>query len=126
MRGVSLVDWKSDGLAGLGVRLARLLDVVVTAPDIIVARQSGDGGRTKGQLIVATVEDGTDGAVRGESIGEATGRGGLEAVVADGLGEAHDPQNGAIALLGVWPGIEDGLDEGGCLGADLASPGEEA
>jgi hypothetical protein len=62
----------------------------------------------------------------GEAIGEGTRGGGLEAVFADGFGEAHDPQNGAVALLGVGPGIEEGLDECGGFGADLCGPVEEA
>jgi hypothetical protein len=127
-RGVtSSVNRVSSGGAGLLERWKRIGEGIIVPPaDIIVERQGGDNLWAKGQLIEVAVENRADGAEGREAIGEGARGGGLEAVFADGFGEAHDSQNGTVALLGVGPGIEDGLDEGGGFGADLGGPVEEA
>src|SRR3990167_8718016 len=71
-------------------------------------------------------EDRVDMPIGARADGDGAGAGGLEAGVAVALGEAQDPEAGAVALLGVRPIGEDGLDEGGGLRADRAGPRDEA
>jgi len=73
----------------------------------------------------AVLEDRVDVAVGAGIDADGAGTGGLEPSEAVAFGEPQDPEAGAVALLGVRPVGENGLDEGGGLGTDRARPGDD-
>ena len=68
----------------------------------------------------AVVEDGFDGAVGPGADLDGPLGGGLDARRAKGTGKTDDAEAGAVALLGMRPGLEDVLAERRGRGADLA------
>src|SRR6478736_2716210 len=84
-----------------------------------------DRGRLRGALwrgppIEPGVEDGFDGAVGPGADFDGPLGGGFDARRAIRAGETHDAETGAIALLGMGPGLEDLLAQGCGRRADLA------
>ena len=77
----------------------------------------GELGGVVGRLLVEAVleacprapesGDGLDGAHRTGAEGEGALCGGFESGVGVGLGQAQDAEAGAVAVLGVSPGVED-------------------
>ena len=81
----------------------------------------------QGLFVEAVFEDGLDRSHRVRAEGEGTLGGGFEAGVGVGLGrQTQDAEAGAVALLGMAPGVEDVGDECGGGGSDLLSPSREA
>ena len=89
-------------------------------------KQQRVGRLVQGLLIEAVLEDGLDRAHRVRPQGEGALCGGFEPGVGVGLGQAQDAEAGAVALLGVAPGVEDLGDEGGGGGTDGLGPSREA
>ncbi len=78
------------------------------------------GALWRGPPIEPGVEDGFDGAIGpGADLDSALGSG-LDARSAERAGETHDAETGAVALLGMGPGLEDLLAERRGRWADLA------
>ena len=65
----------------------------------------------RGSPIELVVEDGFDGAVGPGADLDGPFGGGLDARRAEGTGEPDDAETGAIALLGMRPGLQDVLAE---------------
>ena len=85
-------------------------------------------GRRRGErdLIEAVLEDGVDVAIGAGGDTARPGARGFEPRGAVALGQAQDAETGAIALLGMRPVGEDGLDEGRGLGPDRLRPADDA
>src|ERR1700722_12596102 len=95
--------------------------VVARPADVGVKDRSGlRGALWRGPPIEPGIEDGFDGAIGpGADLESALG-GGLDARGAERDGETHDAETGAVALLGMGPGLEDLLAERRGRRADLA------
>ena len=78
------------------------------------------------RLIEAVLEDGVDVAVGAGRDTARPGAGRFQPARAVAFGQAQDTQTRAIALLGMRPVGEDGLDERGGLGADRLGPADDA
>ena len=81
--------------------------IVGSAADVGVHRRRGRlGRRLQGQTVLGRSEDVLDGAIAIRLKGHGAGARGLKPDVAVLPAQAHDPQTGAIALLGVRPAAE--------------------
>ena len=80
----------------------------------------------RGVLVEAVGEDRCDAAVGVGADGHRPCGSGLKARLAVGVGQAQQPQAGAIRLLGVTPGAEHGGDECGGVRTDVVGPSDEA
>ena len=100
--------------------------VVAGAADVVVADGVGGVGESGAGLVEAVLEDRLDAAVAGAADGEGALGGRLQAGVAVALGQAQDPEAGAVGLLGVKTPFEHGGDQGGSGRPDLLGPADEA
>ena len=85
----------------------------------------GGFGRPGGGLVEPVAEDRFDAAVAAAVDGQRPGGGRFQAGGAVALGQALEPEAGAVGLLGMAPG-EDGGDQGGGVRSDLPGPVDEA
>ena len=84
------------------------------------------GSSGQGQSIEAVLEDRVDVTIGARTDTKSAGARGLEALVAVALGEAEEAEARAIALLGMGPALEDGLDQRLGVRADPAAPADQA
>ncbi len=85
----------------------------------------GGFGRPGGGLVEPVAEDRFDAAVAAAVDSESPRGGRFQAGGAVALGQALEPEAGAVGLLGMTPG-EDGGDQGGGVRSDLPGPVDEA
>ena len=113
---------------GVSEHTRLLSGVVGTAADVGVdgERRRGAGPAGSGTLVEATGQDVLHGAVAGGAEPGGARGGRLQAGGAVGLAQAHEPEAGAVALLGVGLGREDGRDELGRGRARRRRPGDQA
>lgn len=78
-----------------------------------VGRGRGRGLGRQGLAVQAGPQNRLDGAVAVGAGGQGPGAGGLQALGAVAVPEAHDAQAGAEPLLGMASGHQDGLDQSG-------------
>src|SRR5688572_10250619 len=121
----SLRAWSLSSVGALSI-VAPLLVVV---PPAHVFVDGGEGelrrGGGRGEPVEAVLEDRIDVAIRARLDRDGAGAGGLEPLRAVALGQAHDAEARAIALLGMRPIRENRLRQRGGLRADGAGPVDE-
>ncbi len=84
--------------------------------------QGGLGCWFQGLGVESLFEDGLDTFVTMRAEVECAGTGGIEPLIAVGVGEAQYAETGTIALLGMRSFGDDPGDEGSGFGTDLRRP----
>ena len=92
----------------------------------MVVGQGALGRLVQGLFVEAVFQDGLDRTHRARPQGEGALGGGFEPGIGVGLGQAQDPEAGAVALFGMTPSLEDVSDERARGGSDLLGPSREA
>ena len=109
----------------MGSLLVVVVAVIAGAADIRMCRQWQIERGLERLLVEPMFQDGADAAVREGATRQGARRRGFQSCGRVSLGQAHQPQTRAIALLGMRLVLQDRVDESGGLRADRLGPPDE-
>src|SRR2546426_5233144 len=97
--------------------------VIACAAQVLVAA-SRDGRRRRRQRLAVEpgLQDRLDGVKAEGADGDRSAGGGFQPLVTEALAEAEDAEAGAVALLGMRPGLHDAANQLGRRGPSLLRP----